>query len=262
MAGRIYLANVGANAGHRFAGPIFSDRTFEFLPIPEDTDLAGPHATRYGDLRSFYDPRQDLLEYIPRRLRGWPAHNDPEFETFTYGDNCSVNARAASLKRVEQGDFIFFISRLEGWRDDGPTGEYGFYLVGFLKVEGVLSEVRSRPNEAKLLRYGSNAHLRRGLSDDALWDVFWVFAGSAKSERFYKAVPVTRELADRVFIAAVALGGGVRPAPTFRSSAPTRGAAGVWSTPKSQKVAQGRTRFGSGCGDTARKGLSTSGSWA
>ena len=30
MAGRIFLANVGANASHRFSSPIFSDGTFEF----------------------------------------------------------------------------------------------------------------------------------------------------------------------------------------------------------------------------------------
>ncbi len=202
MAGRIYLANVGANASHRFAGPIFPDRTFEFLPIPEDRDLAGPHAVRYRDLRSFYDPQQDLVEYIPKRLWGWPTHNDPEFESFTYGDNCSVNARAASLRRVERGDFIFFISGLEERRDGEQTGVYGFYLVGYLEVEEILPEVTSRLDQATFARYRSNAHVRRGLSDPGLWDRFWVFAGSSGSERFRRAVPVTRELANRVFTAA------------------------------------------------------------
>ena len=77
MAGRIYLANVGANASHRFAGPIFPDGTFEFLPIPEDRELPGGHAVRYRDLRSFYHPDADLLRYVPSRLWEWPAHYDP-----------------------------------------------------------------------------------------------------------------------------------------------------------------------------------------
>ena len=54
MPGRIYLANVGANAAHSFSSPIFADGTFEFLPIPEEPPIDGPHAVRYQDLRSRY----------------------------------------------------------------------------------------------------------------------------------------------------------------------------------------------------------------
>ena len=39
MSGRIFLINVGTNASHGFCSPIFEDRTFEFLPIPEDRRL-------------------------------------------------------------------------------------------------------------------------------------------------------------------------------------------------------------------------------
>jgi hypothetical protein len=51
-------------------------------------------------------------------------------------------------------------------------------------------------------RYGTNAHILRGISDDSLWDRFWVFGGSANSKRFHKAVPVTRELSLQVFSSA------------------------------------------------------------
>ncbi|HBJ32702.1 MAG TPA: hypothetical protein DDY93_15210, partial [Dehalococcoidia bacterium] len=60
MSGRIFLANVGANASHRFASPIFLDRTFEFLPIPETPDIPPPHAVRYRDLRSYNRRTEDL----------------------------------------------------------------------------------------------------------------------------------------------------------------------------------------------------------
>ena len=202
MAGRIYLANVGANAGHRFTGPVFPDGAFEFIPIPEDRDLPGNHAVRYKDLRSFSEPSQDLLRYVPRRLWDWPTHNDPEFDTFTYGDNCAVSPRAASLKGMGPGDFLFFIARLERWDERGPTKRYGFYLVGFLEIEEVVEDVKDRPKERVFERVRANAHVRRGLSDPRLWDGFWVFAGSSRSRRFRKAVPVVRELADKVFTAA------------------------------------------------------------
>ena len=202
MAGRIFLANVGANASHRFSSPVFPDGTFEFIPIPEDRDLTGRHAVRYRDLKSYNRPGHDLTEYVPQRLWGWPTHNDPEFDSFTYGDNCETSPRAASLKRVEPGDFLFFLARLERHPRQQPRREYGFYLVGYLEVEEVLRDVQARPGGDVLRRFGFNAHVRRGLSDPELWDRFWVFEGSSRSRRFDKAVPVTRDMASRVFTSA------------------------------------------------------------
>lgn len=199
MPGRIFLANVGANASHRFYSPIFPDGSFEFLPIPEDRPLQGPHVVRYRDLRAWRSPGGDLLAYVPRRLWDWPAHYDPEFETFTYGDNCEASPRAASLKRLGPGDFLFFIARLAHRDGQGFTGRHGFYLIGFLEVEEVLPGVAAPPPDGTLARFRDNAHIRMGLSDPRLWDGFWVFRGSHRSRRFQRAVPVTRALADRVF---------------------------------------------------------------
>ena len=36
------------------------------------------------------------------------------------------------------------------------------------------------------------------MNDGRFWDVFWVFAGSDRSMRFPRAVPVDRVFADRV----------------------------------------------------------------
>ena len=202
MACRIYLANVGANASHRFCGPVFADGTFEFLPIPEDRPLTGSAVVRYPDLRSHYDSGRDLLGFVPRRLWDWPAHSDPEFVTFTYGDNCEVSPRASSLRRIERGDFLFFIARLRAWEDETPRDRHGFFLIGFLEVEEVLRNVTTHPDDATLTRFGANAHVRRGLSDDALWDGFWVFRGSRRSRRFHAAVPVTRSFASNTLASA------------------------------------------------------------
>ena len=203
MAGRIFLANVGANAAHPFYSPVFPDGTFEFLPIPEDRDLPGGYAVRYGQLTSYYEPSVSISRFVPKRLWEWPAHADPEFDTFTYGDNCETSPRAASLKRMEHGDFLFFIARLAGAADAvRRRPRPGFYLIGYLEIEEVLSEVRSRPSAEVIDRFGANAHVLRGLSDPALWDGFWVFRGSQRSRRFRRAVPMTRKLADSVFTAA------------------------------------------------------------
>ena len=200
--GRIYLANVGANASHSFDSPIYDDGTFEFITIPEDRNLPADHAIRYRQLTSYYDPNKPIRNYIPKRLWDFPTHFDPEFETFTYGDNCETSPRAASLKRMEPGDFIFFLARLTRQEDNKSKKEHGFYLVGFLEIQDILKDVTQRPTDAEMKRYGANAHILRGLSDDSLWDRFWVFGGSPNSKRFQKAVPVTRELALQVFSSA------------------------------------------------------------
>lgn len=201
MTGRIFLANVGANASHRFASPIFPDGTFEFLPIPETPHIPPPHGVRYRDLRSHYRPTQNLLRYVPNRLWDTATHNDPEFDTFTYGDNCSTTARGASLKQLGPDDFLFFIARMQHWEGGSPTADYGFYLIGFLEIAqdvDILKEVQAEPSGPQLRRFGANAHLRRGASDPVHWDRFWVFGGSQRSQRFRFAVPVTRDLCQRV----------------------------------------------------------------
>ena len=199
MPGRIFLVNVGANASHRFQSPIFADGTFELLPIPEERDLTGGRLVRFGDLRSFYDPEVSLRRYIPERWWDYPCHLDPEFETFTYGDNCDTAPRAAALRRVAPGDFMFFIARLLGAGDGRDANEPGFYLVGYLEVESVLASVTRPLGEVDMAWAGNNAHVRRALSAQEWWSGFWVFGGSPNSRRFRQAVPVDRELASRAF---------------------------------------------------------------
>ena len=186
---RIYLANVGANSSHPFASPLFDDGTFEFLPIPDEES---PRAVRYRDLRSHYDSGQDLLRYVPRDLRDAACHHDPEFETFTYGDS-GDNGRSSNLTSIERGDVLLFLVRLS--RGAGARGRPakltsfdGFYLVGGLSVEHRAGfETPDSP------RFTGNAHALRG--DRRFLGV----AGTDKSRRFDRAVPVTREICDQVF---------------------------------------------------------------
>ena len=138
--------------------------------------------------------------------------------TFTYGDDCEVAPRAASLKGMGPGDYIFFIARLVGYAGDYGnyddhddhhedhhedhhgnynkgefTGPPGFYLTGFLEVAEVLSSVTWPPGDDLMARFGDNAHIRRAQADPDLWNRFWVFKGSEHSRRFRWAVPVTRD---------------------------------------------------------------------
>ena len=187
---RVYLANVGANSGHRFASPLFEDGSFEFIPIPEDEGQTS--GVRYSDLRSHYDPGRDLLRYVPPHLHGAVCHNDPEFETLTYGDN-GENPRSTALTGIQPGDTLLFLARLERWRDGERTRDFGFYLIGGLSAD--YAEFVT-PQSGRRDRFAKNAHSIRG--DERFFGV----AGSSRSRRFRRAVPLTRDICDKVFRAA------------------------------------------------------------
>ena len=188
---RIYLVNVGANASHsRLFSPLFEDHRFEFLPIPEGGNLGkSRRAIRYRDLRSHNNPDDDLRQYVPEDMWDAACHNDPDLKAFTYGDNPG-RGRSGALRNLRKGDVLLFLARLEQYRDGKRTRQAGFYLVGGLRVDyaGCVT-----PNSKESKRFADNAHARRGDPE------FLGIAGSDRSRRFGLAVPITREICDRVF---------------------------------------------------------------
>ena len=196
---RVYLANVGANTSPEHRGlvsPLFHGGTFEFLPIPEGDHNLHKYtsAVHYRDLRSHCEPNHNLLRYVPERLWSAACHNDPEFESMTYGDVCD-NGRSSKLKNMEKGDVLLFIARLT---PQGSGKEPGFYLVGGLSVDSVEGNVTQPLTKQVAKRFARNAHVisARCTGD---WDGFWVFGGSSRSRRFERGVPVTREICEKVF---------------------------------------------------------------
>ena len=211
---RVYLANVGANSSHgQLVSPLFEDDTFELLPIPEivRTREACGRTVRYRDLRSHYNPDQDLLQYVPQKMWDNACHNDPEFKTLTYGDN-GTNGRSSALTQLREGDALLFIARLERRTASSRARHSGFYLIGGLLVahagfvtpnHGPCRIRGSRrcaaPPHTRLLvahagqKFSNNAHAIRGDPE------FLGVAGSERSRRFQHGVPVTKEICDEVF---------------------------------------------------------------
>ena len=189
---RVYLANVGANSSHgQLISPLFEDGTFELLPIPEiiRTREGRQRTVRYRDLRSHYNPDQDLLQYVPQKMWDNACHNDPEFKTLTYGDN-GTNGRSSALTQLREGDALLFIARLERRTASSRSRHSGFYLIGGLLVAHAEFVT---PDHQGWERFSDNAHTIRGDPE------FLGVAGSERSRRFQHAVPVTREICDEVF---------------------------------------------------------------
>ena len=199
MSNRIFLINVGVNASHSAQSPIFPDGRFEFLPIPEEREWWSPPLPTYAKLDCFNQPGEPLTRYTTDRHRGIHVHNDPEFETFTYGDNCAESPRAAALAQVEQGDYLLFLARLVDHVNGKFTKNAGFYFIGYIRVENILRNVRAFPFGSDFTIFGANAHIRRAIYHKKTLNGFCVFKGDASSRRFEYAVPLDKVTANRLF---------------------------------------------------------------
>ena len=198
MAGNIFLVNIGVNSSHSCNSPVFSDGTFELLPIPEVSSEASDSSRTYADLLSYNAAYSALTHFLPNTWENKPCHNDPEFESFTYGDNCDRVPKAFGLRSVKEGDFIFFLARLEYYKTGLFTGMASFYLIGYLVVERVYKSLYQKPSMDVLSLIKKNAHVQRALNDSVFWDGFWVFQGSSQSQRLKVAIPFTLEFASQV----------------------------------------------------------------
>ena len=190
---KAFIINVGANASHgALRSPIFDDGTFFFVPIPE----VDPDAAVSGRVLRYRDILPDALRYIPAAYHDAMTHNDPDFETFTYGDYPVSRGRPGLLKQISEGDYLCFLARLVGWsrKDGGFTDRAGFYIVGYFEVGDVFRDVTISSPRPVLKAVANNAHVRR-LSE---WydDAGWIIKGTPNSRLLSRAMPFDRKLAD------------------------------------------------------------------
>ena len=66
--------HIGANKGMRCPCPVYSEGTFKFIPIEED----------FSSSQSWIYQKLGLDSVVPSDWKF--ARNDPEFQTFTWGD--------------------------------------------------------------------------------------------------------------------------------------------------------------------------------
>lgn len=183
---KIAIINVGANVSHgSLRSPIFADGTFEFIPIPEGYVDGLP---RYSSIAC--RSGRAIRDFVPVSYLEQAMHNDPEFDTFTYGDVPESNSRAANLKRLNPGDSVLFLVRLVHWSEERGWGNGGFYFVGDLVLERIVKKSDLSDNAGLLRSVENNAHVKRWRLNPCLEPHnFWVFVGSDRSARYHHAVP-------------------------------------------------------------------------
>jgi hypothetical protein len=180
----VVLLRVGIDRGcGGMLGPLFADGSFEFIPI---YDERWPERRTYGNTRGRHGRR--FIEYFPpsrqESMRQVRLHNDPEFDTFTYGDPTQPKR---SLRRLQPGDLLVLYVGLQGWGDCRMPA--GLFLVGYFEVEhaGLYPELVAEmgtPGVRRLFR--NNPHVR--YADPAHHDKLVLVKGSEKSRLLNKAV--------------------------------------------------------------------------
>ncbi len=133
---QVVLLRVGIDTGSGgIHGPLFSDRSFEYIPIPDRFGGKGVDKRTYGNTRG--SRKQSLVDYFPEARRekvsGQSIHFDPEFETFTYGDPTPPKAK------LSEGSLLVFYAGLKGRNFDCPPA---LYIIGFFEVQPSFWELR------------------------------------------------------------------------------------------------------------------------
>jgi hypothetical protein len=127
---QVVLLRVGIDTGcGGINGPIFANRSFEFIPIDADYDSK---RRTYGNTRGRHG--QMFIDYFrdgrrKERMRDKPMHFDPEFATYTYGDPTRPKQ---SLRKLKRGDLLVFYAGLEGCRDCKTPAS--LYIIGYFIV--------------------------------------------------------------------------------------------------------------------------------
>ena len=139
----LYLLRVGADStklGGGFYSHICPDsKSYIFIPIPdEDEYLVEQKARTYREHRW----RNHLVcEYLPDRIQNRYIHNDPEFETFTYGSpKCNQDGSGEKNYRtlaeiMKKGDMLTFYA---AFTSNGHA-IHGLYFFAYFIVDRAIT---------------------------------------------------------------------------------------------------------------------------
>jgi len=149
------LLRVGIDkgSGGQYA-PIFESGFFEFIPIPRGKISEDARGKTYKDRVG--RTRRPLSNYLRPAIENCVIHDDPEFVTFTYGDD---TIKAHQIRKLEPDDLLVFYAGLKPWPEPFMNSPYGsgLYIVGYFTIERIIDFNDLRPGEMDLC--ARNAHI-------------------------------------------------------------------------------------------------------
>ena len=175
------ILNVGATkTNDGLYSPIFPDGTFKFLPFISGEGNVSPITYR----------TLDLQDYVPEGMEDVEVHNDPEFETFTYGHVIRFNEKKV-MKNIKPGDYLFFMVGMQyvgeaKRRKSWINPNWGMYIVGYFKLKEILTLEDIKRNADRVEhKYSKNAHIIRG---DVPFGPDYLFKGRKESSKLLDIV--------------------------------------------------------------------------
>jgi hypothetical protein len=190
---QVVLLRVGIDTGSGgIHGPLFSDGSFEYIPIPDCFRGKGVDKRTYGNTNGREGRR--LVDYFPDARRekvfDQSVHFDPEFETFTYGDPTRPKA---TLRQLSEGSLLVFYAGLKGWNFDCPPA---LYIIGCFEV--ARAGLATSFSQAELAgMFQNNFHVRHGNVFEDQKDRLVLVKGNANSRLLKKAVKISSVGTDR-----------------------------------------------------------------
>jgi hypothetical protein len=183
------LLRVGIDKGTDGAlAPIFADGSFEYIPLSEKNSST-------QEKRTFNNTKGSngvyFSEYLPDKIINRKLHFDPEYETYTYGDQ---SVKRNYLLKLEKNDLLVFYAGLSPYKN--TNHEEALYIIGYFQVDDVVdfSEINptERINYSKM--YKNNAHIK---SDS--FDKLVVIKGNYKTSKLLKrAVLISKKRPNKI----------------------------------------------------------------
>ena len=192
---QVVLLRVGIDTGSSsggILGPLFSDGSFEFIPIFDNFGGQGVDKRTYGNTSGRWGKK--LVDYFPQarreRVFNQCLHVDPEFETFTYGDPTGPKAL---LRQLSHGSLLVFYAGLKGWGFDCPPA---LYIIGYFEVARA-GLATSFSQEELAGMFQNNFHVMHGDIFNDQKDHLVLVKGNANSRLLKEAVKISSVGTDR-----------------------------------------------------------------
>ncbi len=186
------LLRVGIDTGSGGTlGPIFGDGSFEYIPISEDLEEKKNYGNTIGR------KGLPLSTYVPKKLKDFGMHFDPEFKTYTYGDPTS---KRSSLLKLQKGDLLVFYAGLKPYNK--INGKAALYIIGYFTVNEVVDFNLLNPEEKEKYcrRCKNNAHIKRmeKYGDETLKNLVIITGQKNRSKLLDKAIKISEKGSDSI----------------------------------------------------------------